>query len=119
MTESSAYTLLRKAFGPVVITGTFLMPICLGSCSRQAEQVSAEEMAEQMEAAKEGREAAKEIVTKNWKDTMDLQLALIDARSKNSKYEIAGKTSCKAKFDSAFFGTIRTVRPDLADQIQP
>lgn len=90
-----------------------------GSCSRKAEQISAEEMAEQMEAAKEGREAAKAIVTKNWTDTMALQLALIDARARNSKYEIAGKTRCKAKFDSAFFGTIRTVRPDLADQIQP
>lgn len=88
-------------------------------CSRQAEQISAEELAEQMEAAKEGREAAKTIVTKNWKDTMDLQLALLDARARNSKYELAGKTRCKAKFDSAFFNTIRTVRPDLADQLQP
>lgn len=89
------------------------------SCSRQAEQISAEELAEQMEAAKEGREAAKAIVTKNWKDTMELQLALLDARARNSKYEMAGKTKCKAKFDSAFFGTIRMVRPDLADQLQP
>lgn len=76
-------------------------------------------MAEQMEAAKEGREAAKAIITRNWKDTMDLQIALIDARAQNSKYEMAGKTQCKAKFDSAFFNTIRTVRPDLAGQLQP
>lgn len=90
-----------------------------GGCSEKAERISAEEMAEQMEAAKEGRNAAKAIVTKNWTDTMALQLALIDARAENSKYEIAGKTRCKAKFDSAFFSTIRTVRPDLADQLQP
>lgn len=88
-------------------------------CSRKAEQISAEELAEQMEAAKEGREAAKAIITKDWQDTMQLQMALLEARAKNSKYEIAGKTAAKAKFDSAFFGTIRTVRPELADQLQP
>lgn len=93
--------------------------IPFASCSEKAEQISAEELADQMEAAKEGREAAKAIVTKNWKDTMELQLALLDARAENSKYELAGKTKCKEKFDSAFFGTIRTVRPDLADQLQP
>lgn len=94
---------------------------CLATagCSRQAEQISAEEMAEQMEAAKEGREAAKAIITHNWTDTMDLQRAILDARASNSKYEIEGKTQCKAKFDSAFFGTIRTVRPELADRLQP
>lgn len=89
------------------------------SCSEKAEQVSAEEVAMQMEAAKEGREAAKEIITRNWKDTMQLQLAILDARAKNSRYEIEGKMKCKEKFDSAFFSTIRTVRPDLADQLQP
>lgn len=109
--------LLKRSLSVAIALG-LAIPSLLGSCSRQAEQISAEEMAEQMEAAKEGREAAKEIVTKNWTDTMQLQLALLDARAKNSKYEIAGKTQCKAKFDSAFFGTIRTVRPDLADQLQ-
>lgn len=107
-----------KITGPV-FAALLMLPLALGSCSRRAEQISAEELAEQMEAAKEGREAAKSIVTKNWKDTMELQLAILDARAQNSRYEIAGKTQCKAKFDSAFFGTIRTVRPDLADQLQP
>lgn len=102
-----------------LIVAAVILGGVVASCSRKAEQISAEEMAEQMEAAKEGREAAKAIITKNWKDTMELQLALLDARAANSKYEIEGKTQCKAKFDSAFFGTIRTVRPDLADQIQP
>lgn len=104
---------------PLFATGLIFVSSLISGCSKKAEQISAEEMAEQMEAAKEGREAAKAIITKNWKDTMELQLALLDARAANSKYEIAGKTQCKAKFDSAFFGTIRTVRPDLADQIQP
>lgn len=103
---------------PLVLALTAVYLPLLTACSEKAEQISTEELAEQMEAAKEGREAAKAIVTKNWKDTMELQLALLDARAENSKYEIAGKTACKAKFDSAFFKTIRTVRPDLADQLQ-
>lgn len=98
---------------------TFVMTSFFSNCSRKAEEISAEEMAEQMEAAKEGREAAKQIITKNWSDTMQLQMALLEARAANSKYEMQGKTAAKAKFDSAFFGTIRTVRPDLADQLQP
>lgn len=91
----------------------------LSSCSEKAERISAEEMAEQMEAAKEGREAARVIITKEWKDSMELQHALLEARAANSKYEIEGKTRCKASFDTAFMNTIRTVRPDLADQLQP
>ena len=110
---------MRKGlFLSIAASCLFLMPV-MSSCSEKAEQVSAEMLAEQMEAAKEGREAAKAIITKNWTDTMALQLALLDARAQNSKYEMAGKTECKAKFDSAFFSTIRTVRPDLADQLQP
>lgn len=93
----------------------------LGACSQgeRAEAVQAEVTAQQMEAAKEGREAAKAIVTKNWTDTMQLQQAIIDARARNSKYEIEGDKAAKAAFDTAFINTIRTVRPDLADQLKP
>lgn len=100
------------------IAAAAVLAIGLGSCSRQAEQISAEELAEQMEAAKEGRSAARAIITKEWADTMQLQNAILDARAKNSKYEMEGKPGCKAAFDTAFFNTIRTVRPDLADQLQ-
>lgn len=86
-------------------------------CSRRAEQISAEEMAEQMEAGNEGREAAKAIITREWKDTMQLQQAILEARAANSKYEMEGKSKCKEAFDTAFFNTIRTVRPDLANEI--
>lgn len=109
----------RRISVAALLAGISFLTFFNAGCSRQAEQVSAEETAEQMEAAKEGREAAKAIITKNWTDTMELQMALLDARAANSKYEIEGKTKSKAKFDSAFFQTIRTTRPDLADQIQP
>ena len=91
--------------------------LAVASCSRQAERISAEEMAMQMEAAKEGREAAKKIITREWPDTLRLQEAILEARAANSKYDMDGKPGCKASFDTAFFNTIRTVRPDLADQL--
>ena len=97
--------------------GTFLAAGMLSGCSRKAEAVAAEETAEQMEAAKEGREAAKAIITRQWTDTLQLQQAIIDARAKNSKYELEGKPSLKASFDTAFLNTIRTVRPDLAEEL--
>ena len=86
--------------------------------TQRAETVAASEMAEQMEAAKEGRAAAKAIVTKNWTDSMQLQKAILEARAKNSRYEMEGKKGCQAAFDTAFFNTIRTVRPELASQLQ-
>lgn len=104
------------------------MPAILSGCNsskedsnsvEKAETVAAAETASQMEAAKAGREAAKEIVTKNWPDTMQLQNAILEARAKKSKYEMAGNKECTAAFDTAFFNAIRTARPDLAQQLKP
>ena len=108
---------LRKLLAAALPAGMILAALLMPSCSRKAEQVSAMETADQMEAAKAGREAAKKIITKNWTDTMQLQEALLSARAENSKYEMEGKASCKASFDTAFVNTIRTVRPDLARQL--
>lgn len=94
-------------------------------CSKKAEQVADTETADQMEmstpemAKIKGREAAKAIINSEWKDTMQLQQAILEARAINSKYEIEGNKACKAAFDTAFYNTIRTVRPDLADLLQP
>lgn len=93
-------------------------------CSEKAEQVADTETADQMEistperASVEGREAAKAIINRDWEDTMQLQQAILEARAINSKYEIEGNKACKAAFDTAFYNTIRTVRPDLADILQ-
>ena len=50
---------------------------------------------------------------------MKLQEVILDARAASSRYELEGNPKCKEIFDSAFFRTIRTVRPDLADELQP
>lgn len=100
----------------------------LNSCSKsdrnaleEAEGITAEMTADQMEAAKEGRSAARAIVTRNWGpgDSLKLQEAILNARAVSSKYELQGKDKCRETFDTAFFNTIRTVRPELADQLHP
>ena len=87
--------------------------------TEKTENVVASETASQMEeAAILGRNAAKEIVTKNWSDTMALQTAILRARAASSKYDVTKQKDCREAFDTAFFNTIRTVRPELAAQLE-
>lgn len=112
---------MRKS---VIVAMTLLGSAMFYSCSDKSEQVAAGEEADQIElkssadeianAAIEGRNAAKEIVRKNWSDSVEIQRAVLEVRARNSRYDMEGKSKCKAAFDSAFFSTIRTVRPDLA-----
>lgn len=89
---------------------------CLMSCAQteKTEAVTAEITAAQIE----GRRAAGRIVGPQWKDTIQLQKALLDAKVKQSRYLIDGKPECAAAFDSAFISTIRTIKPDLAKKIK-
>ena len=88
----------------------------LGSCGQteKTEAVTAEITAAQME----GRRAAGIILGPEWKDTAQLQRALIEAKVKQSKYIIDGKPQCATAFDSAFISTIRSVNPSLARKLQ-
>ena len=63
-----------------------------------------------------GREAARVFVNTAWKDTMELQGKLLEASAKKS--EFAGKKQCEAAFDSAFISTVRTVRPEIARELE-
>lgn len=82
------------------------------ACSQteKTEGVTAEIIAAQME----GRNAAKEYVTKQWKDTLELQKLLLETRARQSKYVIKGDTAAARAFDEAFVSTLKTVRPDVA-----
>lgn len=93
-----------------------LLVIALVSCSgtEKTEAITAEITAAQLE----GRKAAGYILGPEWKDTSQLQMALIDAKVKQSKYLIDGKPECAAAFDSAFISTIRTVNPSLERKIR-
>lgn len=111
---------MKKILFPFLTAGFIAVTSVLVSCSgtEKTEGQVADIVAEQMEAAKEGRSAARKIVMTEWRDSMQLQQAILEARAANSKYEIKGKEKCKESFDTAFFNAIRTVRPDLADQIK-
>ncbi|MCH5214721.1 MAG: hypothetical protein J1E97_05960 [Muribaculaceae bacterium] len=105
------------------LRGLYIVAIAISalfasSCSKNAEQVAAMETADQIEARNAGRDAAKAIITKEWKDTMELQQKVLEARAANSKYEMEGNPAAKAAFDSAFYGTIQSVRPDLAEALK-
>lgn len=85
------------------------------SGTEKTEAITAEITAAQME----GRRAAGVVVGPQWKDTMQLQRALLDAKTRQSKYLIDGKPECAEAFDSTFISTIRTVNPELAKKIKP
>jgi hypothetical protein len=97
-----------------------ILTLSFTSCSNEekAENVAAEETAEQMEdPVIAGRNAAKVFINREWKDTLELQNMLLEAKSKQSKYIINGEPEKAAQFDSAFISTIKTVRPSLAREI--
>ncbi len=87
----------------------------LSSCSKTDKD--AEDVAETEAAIIDGREAARIFVQRNWKDTTELQGLLLEARSRQSKYRMAGKEQSALAFDSAFVSTLRTVRPDVAREL--
>ena len=90
-------------------------PVSLSSCSKTNK--AAEEEADTEAAIIEGREAARIFVQRNWKDTTELQGLLLEARTRQSKYRMAGKERSAQAFDSAFVSTLRTVRPDVAREL--
>lgn len=78
-----------------------------------------EESAAEIEAAMmEGRNAAKIFVNRPWHDTIELQRRLLEARSQRAKYDTLGLKQCAEAYDSGFVSTIRTVNPDVANQIK-
>ena len=83
--------------------------------TERTEVITAEITAAQLE----GRRAAGTILGPEWKDTAQLQRALLDIRARQSQYVINGKPECAAAFDSTFISTIRAVNPNLARKIKP
>ncbi len=87
----------------------------IGACARteRTEAITAEITAAQME----GRNAARDIIAGNWKDTTGISKAIVRAKAPRQKYDSIGHKEASANFDSTFNNTIRTVRPELAKKI--
>lgn len=100
--------------GRYLVAGMLIILAAACSQTEKTEAITAEIEAAQME----GRNEAKSYVTKEWKDTLELQRLLLETRAKQSKYVIKGDTAAAAAFDSAFVSTLRTVRPDVAAHLR-
>lgn len=93
-----------------------LLLLSLTGCTQteKTEAITAEITAAQLE----GRKAAGLILGPEWKDTVELRKALLDIKTRQSKYILDGKQECAEAFDSTFISTIRTVNPELARKIR-
>lgn len=90
-----------------------------GACGRQKTDETTNETAAQIEAARNaGREAARLIITREFKDSMEFHGAILEAASRKASYQMEHHSQSEAAFDSAFISTIRTVRPDLARRLE-
>lgn len=78
-----------------------------------------EDNAEINDAMLQGREAARILVSKEWKDSIQLQNFILEARAKQSRYVIENKPQAAKAFDEGFVTLIKSVRPDLANIIFP
>ena len=101
-------TSLVVAFGSAVM---------LTSCSSKGNQSGVEESDEQIEQARiAGREAARTFVNRQWRDTLELQGQMIEAGTRRAAYDSLPQS--RAAYDSAFISTVRTVRPEVAAQLE-
>lgn len=121
-------TMIKKInfiLAAIMLTISFSAATISCKHTEESEDVEAYEEAEQvidaandMERAEiEGRNAAREFVGKNLPDTMSIQQALLDVKSRQSKYTLKNKSRESAAFDSAFVRTLKTVRPDIAREL--
>lgn len=96
------------------------LAIAVCSCGNKSTQETGEiETQAQIDSARNaGREAARKIIIKEWKDSMEFQNAVLEATAGRNRYDLARKQKCSEAFDSAFISTIRTTRPDLARELR-
>lgn len=80
---------------------------CAGN--EKAEEATADITAAQMM----GRNSARDILTRNWKDTALLMKEISMARSQKCRFDTTGHPECGAAFDTAFIRTLRAVDPRL------
>ena len=92
-------------------TAVFL-PSCAGT--EKTEAITAEITAAQME----GRNAARYIIHKQWKDTTGFGKEIDKAFRVRAQYIKEGQAECAAAFDSTFVRTVRAVRPDLMSLVE-
>lgn len=98
----------------------FVVLLTMTFCGCQSlEEQQQETDAEINQAMLQGREAARILVGKEWKDTMQLQNHILEAKAKQSRYLIENKPKSAQAFDYGFVSLIKNIRPELANSIFP
>lgn len=87
----------------------------LAACGHKTEDKPVT-VSELEEAHNAGREAAKIFVSRQYTDTFQLQELLLEANSQGARFDSI--TRLRAAYDSAFISTIRTVRPQVAAELE-
>lgn len=106
---------INKIIASLGIVSLLLLP---ASCGGNKDNKAGEDVADIEAAAMEGREAARIFLNHPWRDTIELQRQLLEARAKQSKFSGAGKRQSAAAFDSAFVSTLKTVNPAVARELE-
>ena len=90
-----------------------MMTAACGKKAAEGPQATTEQI-EQAHLA--GREAARVFVNRTFRDTLEMQEQLIEASAQAARFDsIAG---LRAAYDSAFISTVRTVRPEVAAELE-
>lgn len=97
----------KSRFLITAIAAASLLVSCSGT--EKTETLTAEISAAKME----GRNAARTIINREWKDTTGFNHTLEEAVEKRYTYLKHGRPECAEAFDSTFVHTVRAVRPDL------
>lgn len=106
----------KYIFGSLALLATLLSSCGSASSNKEEKEETKVSKSELEEAHIAGREAARVFVNSNWEDTLHLQEQLIIAGSKAAKYDSIPRM--RAAFDSAFISTIKTVRPEIAAELE-
>ena len=106
---------IKNIIASLGIASLLILP---AACGGNKENKGGENAADIEAAAMEGREAARIFLNRPWRDTIELQRQLLEARAKQSKFSGAGKQQRAAANESPFLTTHKTLKPNVTRELE-
>lgn len=97
----------------ILLTGA-LLAVMAGSVSCSKADTAGETEAAIQEARIDARESARIFLNRPWKDTVELKRKLLEVHDHRAKYDSVGRKRSAQAYDTTFYSTLRTVRPEMA-----
>lgn len=97
----------------ILLTGA-LLAVMVGSVSCSKADTAGETEAAIQEARIDARESARIFLNRPWKDTVELKRKLLEVHDSRAKYDSVGRKESAQAYDTIFYSTLRTVRPEMA-----